>query len=230
MIDLVLLVLVAITAIGALHTRDLIAATMLMGAYSLLMCLVWMRLNAVDVAFTESAVGAGISAVLLIGAISRTKRHEAVRPRPRGIMRKWMPLAAVCATGALLVYGTLDMPQYGDGNSPANSNPNMSQYYLQSSPDDMGEKMPNVVTAVLAHYRGYDTMGETTVIFVAAMVVILLLRPLTSSTSKPSPTNHAKTGDAPAAANSGTDPPATPEAPADDTADPGPPGGEGGTA
>jgi multicomponent Na+:H+ antiporter subunit B len=221
MIDLVLLILVAITGIGALQSRDLIAATMLMGAYSLLMCLVWMRLNAVDVAFTESAVGAGISAVLLIGAISRTKRHEAVRPRPRGILRRYVPLLAVCATGALLLYGTLDMPDYGDGASPANSNPEMAQYYLTQSPGDMGAKMPNVVTAVLAHYRGYDTMGETTVIFVAAMVVIILLRPLRRRKEEP----PAPAGDAPAAAVGGADPPA----PAGDTADPGAPPA-GGTA
>lgn len=196
MIDLVLLLLVAITGIGALKTRDLLASTMLLGAYSLLMCIVWTRLNAVDVAFTESAVGAGISAVLLLGAIARTGRFERVKPVPQNL-RTAAPLLAVLATGGMLVYGTLDMPQYGDANSNANAHPLVAQRYLQGAEADMGTNMPNVVTAVLAHYRGYDTMGETTVIFVASMVVVLLLRPLRKQYEPSEKSGHPEHGPAP---------------------------------
>ncbi len=200
MIDLVLLLLVAITGIGAVRTRDLLSATMLLGAYSLLMCIVWTRLNAVDVAFTESAVGAGISAVLLLGAISRTKRFEAVKARPRNL-RTAAPMLAVIATGGMLIYGTLDMPAFGDGTTRANTHPEVAQRYLTGSADDMGEKMPSVVTAVLAHYRGYDTMGETTVIFVAAMVVVLLLRPLRKKYEPAEKAGHPEHAPAPTGIN-----------------------------
>jgi multicomponent Na+:H+ antiporter subunit B len=74
--------------------------------------------------------------------------------------------------GAVLIYGTLDMPKWGDPHSPANTH--VSPYYLRHSLEDTAT--PNVVTSVLADYRGYDTLGETTVIFTAGMACILLLR------------------------------------------------------
>lgn len=75
-------------------------------------------------------------------------------------------------TGFALIYTTIDMPDWGDPNSPANSH--VSPRYIQESLEETAT--PNVVTAVLADYRGYDTLGETTVIFTAGIVCILLLR------------------------------------------------------
>jgi multicomponent Na+:H+ antiporter subunit B len=74
--------------------------------------------------------------------------------------------------GAALIYGTLDMPKWGDPHSPAATH--VSPYYLQHSIEDTAT--PNVVTSVLADYRGYDTLGETTVVFTAGMACILLLK------------------------------------------------------
>ncbi|MFQ5849339.1 MAG: hydrogen gas-evolving membrane-bound hydrogenase subunit E [Candidatus Binatia bacterium] len=74
--------------------------------------------------------------------------------------------------GALLIYSTEDMPSWGDPNSPASRH--VSPRYLERSVEETGT--PNVVTSVLADYRGYDTLGETTVIFSAGMACILLLR------------------------------------------------------
>jgi uncharacterized MnhB-related membrane protein len=75
-IDLLLLVMLVCCAVVAIHLRDLLGATIMLAMYSLLMTVVWTRLNAVDVAFTEAAVGAGITTVLLIAALSRTSRRE----------------------------------------------------------------------------------------------------------------------------------------------------------
>ena len=75
-------------------------------------------------------------------------------------------------TGALLIYGTLDMPNYGDPDSPASSH--VSPRYITDTEIDTAT--PNIVTSVLADYRGYDTLGETTVIFTAGMSCILILR------------------------------------------------------
>jgi multicomponent Na+:H+ antiporter subunit B len=81
-------------------------------------------------------------------------------------------LIVVIITGMVLVYGTLDMPDWGDPDSPANMH--VSPYYITNTLEDTAT--PNIVTSVLADYRGYDTFGETTVIFSAGMACILLLR------------------------------------------------------
>jgi len=79
--------------------------------------------------------------------------------------------AAALGVGALLVYGTLDMPDYGDPDAPVHTY--MAPRFLEQSEQEVG--VPNIVTAVLASYRGYDTFGEATVVFTAAVGVLLLL-------------------------------------------------------
>lgn len=75
-------------------------------------------------------------------------------------------------TGAVLIYGTIDMPAYGDPDSPASLH--VSPRYIQET--EIETATPNMVTSILADYRGYDTMGETTVIFTAGISCIFLLR------------------------------------------------------
>ena len=84
---------------------------------------------------------------------------------------------AVLITGAALVYGTVDMPAFGDPNAPAQRYP--SPTYVEKAAEEI--HVPNVVTAVLGSYRGYDTLGETVVIFTAGIGVLLLLRGRTRS-------------------------------------------------
>jgi multicomponent Na+:H+ antiporter subunit B len=85
---------------------------------------------------------------------------------------KILNLLVVGITGMVLVYGTVDMPDWGDPNSPASLH--VSPHYIVNSIEKTAT--PNIVTSVLADYRGYDTLGETTVIFSAGMACILLLR------------------------------------------------------
>jgi uncharacterized MnhB-related membrane protein len=75
-LDLLILVLVVICAVAAISVRDLLSATVIFGVYSFLMCLLWAEMGAVDVAFTEATVGAGVSTVLFIAAILRTTRRS----------------------------------------------------------------------------------------------------------------------------------------------------------
>jgi len=84
---------------------------------------------------------------------------------------KWLALIIVLLFGALLLYAEEDLPRYGDPEAPANLH--VSPYYIEKSLEETDT--PNIVTAVLADYRGYDTFGETTVIFTAGVVCILLL-------------------------------------------------------
>ncbi len=156
----------AMTAIAVARLRNLYAVVMLASIYSLLAAVMFVVLDAVDVAFTEAAVGAGISTVLALGTIALTTSRE--KPPTH---RRILPLAAVIVTGAALVYGTLDMASYGDPAAPPHHR--VAPLYLEEAPIKTG--IPNVVTSVLASYRGYDTLGEVMVIFTAGIAVILLL-------------------------------------------------------
>lgn len=75
LVDILILTIVVICALGAIHVRDLLSSAILLGAYSFLMCILWTEMGAVDVAFTEAAVGAGISTAFFIGTIYQTTRR-----------------------------------------------------------------------------------------------------------------------------------------------------------
>ena len=169
-VEVILLTFVVITAVGSLWIKDLMSAAIFFGAYSFLMCLVWTGMGAVDVAFTEAAVGAGISTVLIIATIYNTKRIT----KDSNINLLWKSVAAVIVTivGFGLMSAINDFPKWGDPLSPANSH--VSSYYVEHAYED--SHVPNLVTAVLADYRGFDTMFETAVVFVASISIVVLLR------------------------------------------------------
>jgi multicomponent Na+:H+ antiporter subunit B len=157
----------ALTALALVKVRDLFAVVMLSGIFSLTAAALYVVQDAVDVAFTEASVGAGIATVLGLATLAVT-RIETEKPS-RTIA--WGPLLLVIVTGGALIYGTLDMPGYGDPNAPIHTH--VAPHYLEKSVPETG--VPNVVTSVLASYRGYDTLGETTVVLTAACGVLVLL-------------------------------------------------------
>ncbi|MEL6362174.1 MAG: DUF4040 domain-containing protein [Pseudomonadota bacterium] len=166
-IDLSLLTLLFLVAYQMLKSRHLFAVVMLSGIYSLLSALFFVSLDAVDVAFTEAAVGAGISTVLMLAGMLLTARRE--KPLMPG--RAPVAILVVFLVGAALMYATLDMPAFGDATAPANAYVGLQ--YIERTPNEIA--VPNIVTAVLASYRGFDTLGETMVIFTAGVAVMLLL-------------------------------------------------------
>lgn len=165
-VDFTLLGFLAVVALAMTRLRNLFAVAMLSGIFSLLSAGLFVVLDAVDVAFTEAAVGAGITTVLMIGTIALTGSEEKTSGR-----HPILALLIVVFTGAALIYGTLDMPAFEDPQAPVHQH--VAPKYLKDTPAEIG--VPNVVTAVLASYRGYDTLGETTVIFTAGLGVIILL-------------------------------------------------------
>ena len=84
---------------------------------------------------------------------------------------KWIALAIVSLFTISMIYIEFVMPPYGDVDSPASTH--VSPYYIENAEEETDT--PNIVTAVLADYRGYDTLGETTVIFTAGVVCLILL-------------------------------------------------------
>ena len=159
--------MMVVVAVAIAVQGNLFAVVILGSVYSFLMATALVALDAVDVAMTEAAVGAGISTVLLLSALYLV-RGEEQKPRTR----PWLPLAASVAMAGTLVYGTFGLPAFSDPAAPIHHH--VVPRYVQDVVRETG--VPNVVTAVLASYRGYDTLGETTVVFTAGAGVVALLR------------------------------------------------------
>ncbi len=176
MIDIVititLMAYLAITAVAIVRMTNLFAIVMLYGIFTLLSAGLFVVMDAPDVAFTEAAVGAGISTVLMLATLALIKRPQkplfAEAPQAH---RPWLPLVVTVITGSALVYGTIDIPGFGAPEAPAQTH--VARYYLDNALQETG--VPNVVTAVLASYRGFDTLGEVVVIYTAGVAVLLLI-------------------------------------------------------
>jgi len=168
LINLVLLVFLIVMAIAVLRSKHLFSMAMLFGLYSLLVAGLFVVLDAPDVAFTEAAVGTGISTVLMLATLAAIKDgHETARKAKTQIG----PVLVCVVMGALLIYGTHDIAELGDINSAVNQQ--VAQRYIEQGQNETG--VPNLVTAVLASYRGFDTLGEVTVVLTAGIAVLLLL-------------------------------------------------------
>jgi len=167
LIDITLLAFLAITAIAIIRMRNLFAVIMMFGIFSLVSAGLFVVLDAADVAFTEAAVGAGISTVLMLATLALTRGHVEKQPAHK----PWIPLLVVTVTGMALIYGTTDIPDFSDPEAPAHQH--VAPRYIEQGYGETG--VPNLVTAVLASYRGFDTLGEVTVIFTAGIGVLLLL-------------------------------------------------------
>lgn len=165
-IDVCLLAFLVLIAFASIKMTNLFVATMLFGIFSFVAALLFLDLDAVDVAFTEAAVGAGFSTVLMLSALRLTGAVENTKHRHSAL-----GLFIVVLTGAALIYGVLDFPNMGDPNAPVQLN--LAPEFIQITQEKID--IPNVVTAVLASFRGYDTFGETVVIFSAGVAVLLLL-------------------------------------------------------
>jgi len=167
LVVMVLLTLLAVVTVAIIRQRNLFGVVVLAGGYSFLMAIVLVLLDAVDVAMTEASVGAGVSTVVLLATLHLTDADEYRPTHGPGL-----PLAVAVVVGAALVWGTHTLPPFGTSDAPIHRH--IADRYLATAEADT--HAPNVVTAVLSDYRGYDTLGETTVIFTAGIGVLLLLR------------------------------------------------------
>ncbi|MBI1274808.1 DUF4040 domain-containing protein [bacterium] len=171
----ILLLLVA-TAFAAARLRKTMMVAILFGIFSLLVATMYLLLEAPDVAITEAAVGAGISTLVIIATLLHTGKHD---DRPH--KGHFLVLGMVACLGLALMLVMHQLPPIGEADTPvnrltdANGDLTANGHYQASTQRDIG--VPNMVTAVLASYRGYDTMGETAVVFTALIAVLLILWP-----------------------------------------------------
>jgi multicomponent Na+:H+ antiporter subunit B len=166
-IMMAVLTLLAVITLAIIKQRNLFGVVILSGIYSFLMASLMMVLDAVDVAMTEASVGAGISTVLLLATLHLTGSME--YPQHRSIL---IPAFVSLAVGAILVWGTMGLPAFGIADAPIHQH--VAPTYIEYSKKH--EMPPNMVTAVLADFRSFDTFGETTVVFTAGIGVLLLLQ------------------------------------------------------
>ena len=132
LVHLVLFTFLAVVAVAIIRLKDLFAAVMLMGIFSLLSASLFTVMDAVDVAFTEAAVGAGISTILMLATLALTDSEE----HPDHNRFSPLPLIAVVLTGSALVYGTFDMPRYGDPEAPIHQH--VAPHYIEHTEDEIG--------------------------------------------------------------------------------------------
>jgi len=170
-IEASLLVFVVLTALATALARDVLAAVIVFGAYSLGMAALYVFYRAPDVALTEAAISAGVTTVLLLLTLAKTTRieHEAAFES--------VNYPAAAAAGLLFVglaLTTADIPAVGSPDAPVWSNPDVTQWYLSETYAVTG--VENTVMAVLAAFRGFDTFGEAVVVFAAGIAALIVLR------------------------------------------------------
>ena len=162
-------------AISLLKTRSVIFTVILSSAYSLVAALMFITLDAVDVAFTEASVGAGISTILFLSAMAYLPKEE-----EQNLNSQFFPAISCMVLGAILIWCSYDLPEIGLATAPIHLH--IVPDYILGSKNDIG--IPNIVTSILASYRGYDTFGETVVVFTAGIAVLALLKNATISKKK----------------------------------------------
>ncbi|WCR57767.1 DUF4040 domain-containing protein [Wolbachia endosymbiont of Ctenocephalides felis wCfeJ] len=163
--EALLLLLLAVTVFIVL-SKHLVVSGVLMCAFSSLIALVYLTMNAPDVAITEASVGAGLSTVFTFAALSLIKSHK-VNLSHNSITLFFMLLLAIC-----LSYFMIQLPDFGSQDAPIHLH--VAPYYVENTEKVAG--IPNIVTAILASFRGYDTFGETLVVFTAALCITLILK------------------------------------------------------
>lgn len=171
LITLTLLTLMGISVILVIRLRSLMSVILVSAIFTLLAAGVYITMDAVDVAFTEAAVGAGISTFLGLATLAVLKFSPNVKAKEDRFKDSIGPLCVCILVGVFLILGAWDMPIYGDANAPIHQH--VANYYLAISYQEFG--IPNVVTSVLGGYRALDTFGETTVVFTAAIGILALI-------------------------------------------------------
>jgi multicomponent Na+:H+ antiporter subunit B len=158
--------MLVVVAVAIAWQRNLFSVVILSGIYSFILASVFVVLDAMDVALTEAAVGAGVSIVFLLTALHLVRGTESPP-----FHRQFLPLFVVLITAGALSWAAMVLPPFGAPDAPMHVH--VAPRYLQEGVKETG--VPNIVTAVLADYRSFDTLGEVTVIFTAGIGALLLL-------------------------------------------------------
>jgi multicomponent Na+:H+ antiporter subunit B len=168
-IEHLLIAVIGASALALIWVRDLFAVVVVLSVYSGLLAVMFSLMGAVDVAFMEAVVGTTMSTVCFIGLMWWVDSDEL---KLLSVPRRILSVVPALGLGGLLLYGVVALPPYGDQTAPPMVH--VSPSYVQGSVAEMAT--PNVVAAVLADYRSFDTMIETAVVVAAVLACLLVLR------------------------------------------------------
>ncbi|MDS0298301.1 DUF4040 domain-containing protein [Halogeometricum sp. S1BR25-6] len=169
-IEVALLVFVVSCAFATAFLRDVLSAIIAFSAYSLGIAIVWVYLRAPDVGLTEAAVGAGVMTILFLLTIAKTTRPTDERTIERIDYRA---AAVAIALVAVLSTTLVALPPVGAADTAVVTD-DVTRYYLENAYEVT--EVQNAVTAVLAAYRGFDTMGEAAVVYAAGVSLLVVLK------------------------------------------------------
>jgi multicomponent Na+:H+ antiporter subunit B len=162
----ILMILLFICSLVILFSNDFSLIIPMLALFSLIIAVIYLIVRAPDVAITETAVGSCVSTILLLIAYKKTNPAQ----DDHNINLIHIIPLVIILLGA--IYLILALPTFGSGANPIHHH--VSNYYLANTKIDTG--INSVVSAILASYRGYDTMGETIVIMLAAVGVLNILK------------------------------------------------------
>lgn len=169
-LEFALLAFVLACALATAVLRDVLGSIIAFAAYSLGIAVVWIVLRAPDVGLTEAAVGAGVTTVLFLLTIAKTVRPSGERT----LENVDLPALGVSVALVAVLATTLGaLPPVGGAETPVATS-EVTQYYLENAYHEAGVK--NAVTAVLAAYRGFDTLGEAVVVYAAGVGILVVLQ------------------------------------------------------
>ncbi len=170
-IDLALLLItgliVTITCLKLICSSNLLHSIIILSVFSIMISLCYLLLDAPDVAMTETALGAALSSCVMLNLI----KIFGEKAKQAKILRLSLATVLSLALIAILTWASLDLPEFGNPDTPLQTHVN--KYYLENTHQDIA--IPSIVAAILASYRGFDTLGEATVILIAAIGVLLIL-------------------------------------------------------
>jgi multicomponent Na+:H+ antiporter subunit B len=159
--------IIIITCIRLMISKSLIESVVIMSVFSLFIGICYLFMDAPDVAMTETALGACLSTCVLLNII-KIVGDDVGKPKKIKIIMS----SLLCITFIVcLSWASLDLPEFGAENSPLQQH--LTSYYIENTKSDIA--IPSIVAAILSSYRGYDTLGETTVILIAGLAVLVIV-------------------------------------------------------
>ncbi|MEY3196790.1 MAG: hypothetical protein RLZZ59_156 [Pseudomonadota bacterium] len=174
--SLELLFVVSIACIFLLYKilfeKELRSAIIWFGVLSLSCCILYLVMDAPDVAMTEAALGACITTIVML----KISNISSDTSSDNAFLKSLVAIVSAILFAVALIYAGSEMVGYGSVDSPVHSGVN--SYYTQNTYKEIG--IESFVAAILASYRGYDTLGETTVIFLAGLSVVLILKSISN--------------------------------------------------